>query len=62
MKYAEIMTKSCGEEEEEGDEEGGEEGEASIAVCFSLILSTITVLPVVDSFSLSARRVLPKVT
>ena len=27
MSYAEVMAKSCGEEEEEGDDEGGEEGE-----------------------------------
>lgn len=26
MSYAEIMGKSCGEEEEEGEEEGGGEG------------------------------------
>ena len=27
MSYAEVMAKSCGEEEEECDDEGGEEGE-----------------------------------
>jgi hypothetical protein len=26
MNYAEIMAKSCGEEEEEGDDEGGDDG------------------------------------
>jgi ryanodine receptor 2 len=41
MSYAEIIGKSCGEEEEEGDEEGGdeeaeEEGGASIHVSSTL--------------------------
>lgn len=38
MSYAEIIAKSCGEEEEEGDEEEGGEGEeggASIHVSYT---------------------------
>lgn len=41
MSYAEIIAKSCGEEEEEGEEEEsgeGEEGGASIHVSGSEIL------------------------
>lgn len=33
MSYAQIASKSCGEEEEEGgDEEGGEEGEGGASI------------------------------
>jgi len=40
MSYAEVMGKSCGEEEEEGDEEAegeGDEGGASIHASFFYI-------------------------
>lgn len=45
MSYAEIVAKSCGEEEEEGGEEEaeGEDSGASIHVSFILILKKLLI-------------------
>lgn len=44
MSYAEIIAKSCGEEEEEGEDEGGDSEEATSSIHVSFCpLSKITI-------------------